>query len=120
MTEAKMNLDLIKDLSTNGCKCTRDLGEINLRNWGKLIKQQIVAYGLLIEACAGQIKLSAQTADVGNLISWQAEAARKSGESMLETGRNTIAIGTEMNREYRAWFESVTNTFWPKYQSVIH
>ena len=115
MITPKENLEMLKEVADNGYEATRQLGEINLNTWNKIVEKQIDMFGVWLGAGVKQIELSTTVKDPKEYLESQVALAREVGEKLIAGGREAISTGSEAQGEYRAWYEksvaSMTNNW---------
>ena len=102
MITPKENLEMLKEVADNGYEATRQLGEINLNTWNKIVEKQIDMFGVWLEAGVKQIELSTTVKDPKEYLESQVALAREVGEKLIAGGREAISTGSEAQGEYRA------------------
>lgn len=112
MADWKTSIDFVQNLSKSNIKPLRELGELNLSTWEKLIKRQMEIFDLFIDTSAEQMNLTAQSVDTGGFVNSQAGLSCRFGQSVIDNGQKTIALGSEINQAYHKWLAySVNNLF---------
>ena len=119
MSDTTENLEMLKDLGTTGFENVRALGELNMRTWEKLIEQQTDGFGLWVNTGIEQVKLITETSDYADLLQSQTELSKQFGENLNEKGRQVMAFSSEVDDEYRAWFEDGVDKLTGKVDEAI-
>jgi len=99
------NLEMMKEMASDGYESARQLGDINLRTWNNLLEKQIGMFDAWLEAGAKQIELSTAAKDPEEYLGSQVALTRDIGEKMVASLRDAVSTGGEAQGEYRAWYE---------------
>ena len=110
MTTPAENLEMMKEMATDGYESARQLGDINLRIWNNLIEKQMGMIDVWLEAGARQIELSTAAKDPKEYLGSQVALTRDMGEKLIAGGRDAVSSGGEAQGEYRAWYEKSVQT----------
>jgi len=105
MTTAAENLEMMKEMASDGYESARHLGDINLRTWNNLIEKQMGMIDLWLEAGARQVELSTAAKDPKEYLGAQVALTRDIAEKLTASGRDAVSSGGEVQGEYRAWVE---------------
>ncbi len=105
MNTPKENLEMLKDVASESYEAARQLGDINLRTWNKLVEKQIDMFGIWFDTGVKQVELSTTTKDPKAYLESQAALTREVGEKLIAGGRDAISTGSEVQGEYHAWYE---------------
>jgi len=110
MTTPAENLEMMKEIATDGYESARQLGDINLRIWNNLIEKQMGMIDVWLEAGARQIELSTAAKDPKEYLGSQVALTRDMGEKLIAGGRDAVSSSGEAQGEYRAWYEKSVQT----------
>jgi hypothetical protein len=118
MNTPKENVEMLKEMASDGYEAARQLGDINLRTWSNLIEKQIDMFGIWLEAGAKQIELGTTAKDPKEYLGSQAALTREFGEKLIAGGRDVVSSGSETQSEYRAWYEKSVQTMTSNWNTV--
>lgn len=110
MTTPAENLEMMKEMATDGYESARQLGDINLRTWNNLIEKQMGMIDIWLEAGARQVELSTAAEDPKEYLGAQVALTRDMGEKLIAGGRDAVSSGGDVQGEYRAWYEKSVQT----------
>ena len=105
MTTTQANLDMINELGTKGYESMRELGEINLRNWERMVARQMDAVSMMMESGLRQAKVASEAKGYNELAKTQVDFAKELGQRMVDETRQNLKLAGDARDEYRAWFE---------------
>jgi hypothetical protein len=105
MNTPKENIEMFKDMASESYDVARELADINLRAWNKMLEKQMDMMNIWIEASVKQVELSSTIKDQKEYMTSQAVLTRDLGEKLIDSGRKAISAGNDMQSEYRAWYE---------------
>lgn len=105
MTTTQANLDMINELGTKGYESIRELGEINLRNWERMVARQMDAVSMMMESGLRQAKVASEAKGYNDLVKSQVDFAKELGQRMVDETRQNLQLAGEARDEYRTWFE---------------
>lgn len=105
MTTTQANLDMINELGTKGYESMRQLGEINLRNWERMVARQMDAVSMMMESGLRQAKVASEAKGYNELAKTQVEFAKELGQRMVDETRQNLKLAGDARDEYRTWFE---------------
>ena len=105
MNTPKENLEMMKDMASDGYESVRQLGDINLRTWNNMFEKQIDMFDTLLETGIKQIELSTAAKDPKEYLGSQVALTKDIGEKLIASGREAVSSGGEAQGEYRAWYE---------------
>ena len=110
MTTPAENLEMMKEMATDGYESARQLGDINLRTWNSMLEKQIGMFDIWFDIGVKQIELSTAAKDPKEYLGSQVALTRDMGEKLIAGGRDTVSSGGEAQGEYRAWYEKSVQT----------
>jgi phasin family protein len=119
MTNTKDNLAALNDMGNRGYDSLRELGEINLRNWEKLLGRQMDALSFAMESGVQQMKVASEAKGYNDLVKGQVEFVKSIGERALRESKANLELANATREEYRAWFEKGVKTFSDKTKETI-
>ena len=99
------NLELMKEMASDGYESARQLGDINLRAWNNLLEKQTGMFDIWLEAGTRQIELSTTAKDPKEYLRSQLALNQDIAEKMMASLRDAVSTGEEVQGEYAAWFE---------------
>lgn len=102
---AKVNFDMVNDMGNKGFESLRELGEINLRNWERMVARQMESVSQMMEAGMRQARVASEVKDYNDLVKSQVEFAKELGQRMVDETRQNLKLAGDARDEYRAWFE---------------
>jgi hypothetical protein len=102
---AQVNLDMINEMGTKGFESMRELGEINLRNWERMVARQMASVSLMMETGLRQAKAASEVKGYNELAKIQVEFAKELGQRMVEETRQNLKLAGDARDEYRVWLE---------------
>jgi hypothetical protein len=105
MNTPKENIEMFKDMASESYDVARELADINLRAWNKMLEKQMDMMNVWIEASVKQVELSSTIKDQKEYMTSQSVLTRDLGEKLIDSGRKAISAGNDMQSEYRAWYE---------------
>ena len=105
MQNLKETIGMFSELGMNGFESAKQLGEINLTAWEKMLDRQMDAVNLLMETGVAQVKLATGADNYQGLLENQVELAKGFGERVVAQGRTNMKLAGETRDEYRAWLE---------------
>jgi len=105
MNTPKENIEMFKDMAGESYDVARELADINLRAWNKILEKQMDMMNVWIEASVKQVELSSTIKDQKEYMTSQAVLTRDLGEKLIDSGRKAISAGNDMQSEYRVWYE---------------
>ena len=110
MTNVKENIDMINEMGSNSYSSLRQLGEINLATWNKLMQNQMSLATTLMESTIDQMKLLTEAKDYHEVSRSQIDMTQKMGKLFMQKTRESIELAQKAGEDYRLWFEgSVAN-----------
>ena len=105
MTNVKENIEMMNEMGTNSYSSLRQLGEINLATWNKLMQSQMSLVTTLMESSIDQMKLLTEAKDYHEVSRSQINLTQKMGELFVEKTRENIELTQKAGEDYRLWFE---------------
>ncbi|MEO5341720.1 MAG: phasin family protein [Gammaproteobacteria bacterium SHHR-1] len=105
MKTAKENLDMISDLNSKGYDNLRQLGELNLTTWNRMMETQLSTYSQLMESAINQTKAVTEAKTYQDALRTQLEMGRNLGETLIGKTREMAEMSQQVGAEYRSWFE---------------
>jgi hypothetical protein len=111
MKTSTVNLEILKEFGVAGFEAARNLGELNLRTWEKLVAKQTETFGLFIDAGIEMVKATTELKDVKALVNVEMEVAKQVGEILVTKGRETLQVTTDARDDYRSWVEQGVEVF---------
>ncbi len=106
MTTTKENLDMINEMGTSGYDKLRELTELNLSTWNRVLDTQLNTYSMLMENAIEQTKAVTESKNYQEAIRTQLDMGRKVGVAMIGKTREASELSQQVGSEYRAWFEN--------------
>lgn len=103
--DAQAGLDMINELGSDGFESMRELGEINLRNWERMVARQMDAVSLMMETGLRQARAASEAKGYNDLVKTQIDFAKELGQRMVEETRQNLKLAGDARDEYRVWFE---------------
>ena len=108
MNTMNENLEMLKEVANEGYENARQLGEINLRIWNKMLEKQTDALGFWLDAGTKQLELATTAKSYREYLETQSQLTRELNESLITGGRESVKLAGEVRDEYRSWMESAT------------
>ena len=105
MTNAKESIEMINEMSTNSYNSLRQLSDINMMAWNKLMENQMDVVTSLMENSIEQMKLISEAKDYQEVVRGQMDMTRKLGETVLDKTRETVELAQKTGEDYRTWIE---------------
>jgi phasin family protein len=105
MTNVKENIEMMNEMGSNSYSSLRQLGEINLNTWNKLMQNQMAMVTTLMESSIGQLKLMTEAKDYHEVSRSQIDLAQKLGGLFMDKTRENIELAQKAGEDYRLWFE---------------
>lgn len=102
---AQANLDMLNEMGSKGYESMRELGEINLRNWERIVARQMDAVSLMMESGLRQVKMASEAKGYNDLVKTQVEFAKELGQRLVDETRENLQLAGDARDEYRLWFE---------------
>ena len=109
MYTTKDSVEMMKEAVGEGYDSARQLGELNLRTWNRIVEKQMDVFGLWMDTAAKQIELASTVSDYKAFAGAQVELAREVAETLVEKGRESMQAAGESREEYRSWLEVSVN-----------
>jgi hypothetical protein len=89
MNSTKDNLAAFNDMGNRGYESLRELGEINLRNWEKLLGRQMDILSFAMESGVQQMKVASEATGYNDLLKGQVEFVKVSASAHCRKARPT-------------------------------
>ena len=105
MNNAKETVEMMNDLGSKGYESLRQLGELQMTTWNKLMEKQMEAFNTVVDNAVAQISLANDAKDVQDVVRGQVDLNRKLAEEMVEKTRESAELVQAAGEEYRAWAE---------------
>ena len=86
------NVDMMNQFAQNGLEAAKQLGEINLGIWEKLVQHQVETVGSCLEAGSKNLELFGQAKGYQELVAAQAKLFQECTQKWLEGFRETAEI----------------------------
>lgn len=102
---AQVNIDMLNEMGSQGFESMRELGEINLRNWERMVARQMEAVSLMMETGMRQARAASEVKGYNDLVKTQVEFAKELGQRLVEETRQNLKLAGDARDEYRNWFE---------------
>lgn len=102
---AQVGFDMMNEMGSKGFDSLRELGEINLRNWERMVARQMEAMSLMMETGMRQARAASDVKGYNDLVKSQVEFAKELGQHLVEETRHNLKLAGDARDEYRAWFE---------------
>ncbi len=102
---APVSFDMMNEMGTRGVESMRELGEINLRNWERMVARQMEAVSMMMETGMRQARTASEAKGYNDLVKAQVEFAKELGQRLVEETRQNLKLAGDARDEYRAWFE---------------
>lgn len=99
------NLDMLNEMGSKGYESMRELGDINLRNWERIVARQMDAVSLMMESGLRQVKMASEAKGYNDLVKTQVEFAKELGQRLVDETRQNLQLAGDARDEYRLWFE---------------
>lgn len=106
MNSTKDSLATLNDMGNRSYESLRELGELNLRTWEKLLGRQMDALSFVMESGVQQIKLASEVKGYNDLVKGQVEFAKNISERALRESKANLEMANATRDEYRSWFEN--------------
>jgi phasin family protein len=119
MNSTKDNLAALNDMGNRGYESLRELGEINLRNWEKLLGRQMDVLSFAMESGVQQMKVASEAKGYNDLVKGQVEFVKGIGERALQESKANLEMANATREEYRAWFENGVKSFSDKAKETV-
>jgi phasin family protein len=107
MMNAKETVNAMNDLGNKGYESLRQLGELQMATWNKLMEKQLEVFNAAVDGAVESAKLAGEAKDYQEAVTAQAELSRKLAEQMANKTRETVELVQEAGEEYRGWIEGV-------------
>jgi hypothetical protein len=118
MNTMKDNLNLYQEAAKQGYESVRQLGELNLSVWNRMLDGQIDALGLWADAGARQMELLSTTKNYQEYLGAQAKLTRELAEGLMQKSRDALKNVGAAPEEYRAWAEASVNNMTGKFKAA--
>jgi hypothetical protein len=105
MNTMKENLSLYQEAAKQGYDNVRQLGDLNLAVWNRMLDRQVDAFGLWLDAGTRQMELLSTSKSYQEYLGAQAKLSRELVEGLTQQGRITLDSVGEAREEYRSWVE---------------
>ncbi|MDJ0882073.1 MAG: phasin family protein [Gammaproteobacteria bacterium] len=105
MQNPKEALEMINKLGTSGFDSLRELGELQMSTWNKLMNTQIEMFNSMMSRAEAQIKLASDAKDMESAVKAQVEINREVAEEMMKKTRESVEMAQETGEAYREWAE---------------
>ena len=109
MNTAKENLSLYQDAAKQGYDNVRQLGDLNLSVWNRMLDRQVDAFGLWLDAGSRQMEMLSTAKSYQEYLTAQTKLSRELAEGLVKQSRATLDAVGEARDEYRSWAESSLN-----------
>ena len=86
-------------------EATRQLADINLRAYEKIVQQQFELTGMCFDAAIKQMDALRETKDVGAYLRAQADMFRGCAEKALAASKENMDVLAAVRGEYNDWLE---------------
>ena len=96
-------LDQWSKLSRQALESYRDLGEIQVRVFNRLLQQQLELVNVTVESGLRQLHLIYEPAHYRDLVEKQTELAGEINEQLATVARRTNDVLVEANNKFSAW-----------------
>jgi hypothetical protein len=118
MKNAKENIETLNDFGNTGYQNMRDLGEINLKVWEKMMEKSLENAKFWTDTGVRQMELMLGAKDFKQMMENQVALTKEVGERLVEQSYAGLQITQDTGDEYRAWFEKSVDTVAEKVSNV--
>ncbi len=118
MNTPKESLEMMKEMTNNGYETVRELGDINLKMLNNMLDKQSDMLNSWLDVSAKQVELSTTAKDPKEFLASQAALTKEMGEKLIAGGREALSTATEVQGEYRAWYEKSVQSMTSKLNKV--
>jgi len=105
MSTMKENFNLYQESAKQGYESARQLGDLNLSAFNRMLDRQIDTFGLWLDAGARQVELLSSSKSYQEYLGDQAKLSRELADALMRQGRATLETVGEVREEYRSWAE---------------
>jgi phasin family protein len=105
MQKPQEALEMINKLGTTGFDNLRELGELQMSTWNKLMDTQVEIFNSLMSRAEEQVKVATGAKDVESAVKAQVEINREVAEEMMKKTRDSVDMVQETGEAYRVWAE---------------
>jgi phasin family protein len=106
MNKAQETVELMNDLGSKGYDSLRQLGELQMATWNKLMEKQMTAFNTVVDTAVAQVQLASEAKDYAEALRSQADLTRKLAEDLVGQTRESVELVQGVSEEYRAWAEA--------------
>jgi len=119
MYNAKENLEALKEFSTAGYETLNSLTELHVRTFEKAVEIQAATFNLFLDAGVEFAKLSTEVKDAKEFVEGEVELVKQLGESLVNKGKESLEVTSEVSEEYRSWTENNVEAFTAKARESV-
>ncbi|MCU7916841.1 MAG: TIGR01841 family phasin [Candidatus Thiodiazotropha sp. (ex Dulcina madagascariensis)] len=106
MANAKESIEMINEFNTSGYENLRQLSDISLKNWNRIMESQLNTLNTVVNTGMEQLKLVSEAKDYHAVIRGQMDLTRKLGEALMTQTREAVELSQQSGEEVRGWYES--------------
>jgi|GEM_PF-5907060 len=97
--------DTMSSYARQGLDAARELSEIQLRTWERLMQKQVQMGGACMEASARSMDTLGKVKDYNELLSEQAKLSQECGSKWVDASRETAELLNAAGQELSSWME---------------
>jgi len=118
MNTMKENLSLYQEAAKQGYENVRQLGDLNLSVWNRILDRQVDALGLWLDAGSRQVELLTTSKNYQDYLGAQTKLTRELAEGLMQQGRATLDSVAAAREQYGAWVEKSLNSTTEKWSQA--
>jgi len=118
MSTMKENLSLYQESAKQGYENARQLGDLSLSVWNRMLDRQVDAFGLWLDAGSRQVELLTTSKNYQDYLGAQAKLTRELTEGLMQQGRAALESVAAAREEYSAWAEKSLSTVAEKWSQA--
>ena len=119
MNTVKENMSLYQEAAKRGYDNVRQLGDLNLSVWNRMLDRQMDALGVWMDAGSRQVEMLTASKDYQEYLGAQTKLGRELAEGLVQQSRTTLDSVGEVREEYRTWAESSLNGVTEKWNQAV-
>lgn len=105
MNKAQETVEMMNDLGTKGYNSLRQLGELQMATWSKLMEKQVETFNAVVDSAVAQVQLASEGKEPQELIRAQVELNRQLAEEIIGKTRESFEVVQKSSEDVRGWAE---------------
>jgi phasin family protein len=109
MTKPQETIELFADLGAKSVDTLRQLGELQMKAWNKVLDQQLDIFNTVLGNASQQFKLMSEAKSLEDTVREQVELNRTLAEDLMGKARKSVELAQKVGEDYRDWAEKASS-----------